>query len=179
MYTNRIILTLSAAIFAVATWTAPVRAGSLDDRAIVGIYNQVNNFDIETALLGLIKGHSKDVRELATVVLRDHTGVRQGIHQLAVDNGFAPALPASRHTAANDHYAVIAMLREANGEAFDKAYLLHEIAFHEAAIKAVKDILLPSAKSAELKSHFEQVLPAFEHHLSETRRVAQKLGYVQ
>jgi len=152
------------------------RAGQLDDAAIIAIYNQVNSIDIETALVGQLNAQSDDVRSLAAMVAHDHTGVRQAAGDLATKIGVTPTLPAARAAAAKSHYDVIAKLRAASGKDFDRTYLLHEVKFHTEAMAAVKDILLPAAKSEALKSHFESVLPHFQHHLSETTRVAKKLG---
>lgn len=165
------------AIALAATLSAPTsHANDLNDAAIIAIYNQVNTMDIETALLGQVKGYSADVRQLATMVSRDHSGVRKMAHELAEEIGVTPTLPAARADAAKQHYEVIARLRDQSQTGFDKAYLKHEIEFHRAAISAVKTILLPSAQHPALKNHFNQVLPHFEHHLSETIRVAKKLN---
>jgi putative membrane protein len=170
-------VTAAAGVLLLSPIMGPAMAADLDDAAIVAIYNQVNSIDIETALLGEVMGYSEDVRALARMVANDHTGVRQAAHDLALDIGVTPDLPAARAAAAQAHYKTIADLRTKSGAGFDQAYLLHEIAFHDAAAKAVRTVLLPAAKSPELKAHFEAVLPHFEHHLAETIRVAKKLGY--
>lgn len=140
-------------------------AGDLSDAQVIGIYSQVNSFDIETALLGQLKGHSEEVRAIGEMVSNDHTGVRAAIHTLALEAGITPELPPARIAAAQDHDAVILSLRELEGPAFDAAYLRHEIAFHTAAIEAVETVLLPETDNQELRAHFEAVLPAFAHHL--------------
>lgn len=68
------------------------------------------------------------------------------------------------------------MLSALEGSAFDIAYLRHELAFHTSAIEAVRKALKPSATCPELRAHFEQVLPAFEHHLAETQALARELN---
>ena len=117
----------------------------LDDATIIGIYNQVNSFDIEAGLLGMQLGHTEAVRTLGQMVSTDHTGVRLTVSQLASDIGVTPVLPASRNQAAKAHYKAMAALRSQSAQAFDRAYLLHEIQFHQAAIQAIKDRLLPAA----------------------------------
>lgn len=151
-------------------------AGDLSDAQILGIYSQVNSFDIETALLGELKGASEEVRGIGEMVSRDHTGVRAAAHDLAADLGVDPVLPPSRVGAARDHDEVILMLRGLDGAEFDAAYLRHEIAFHTAAIGAVETVLLPQADAPELKAHFKAILPAFEHHLKMNIDAAQTLG---
>src|SRR5689334_11670759 len=64
------------------------RAGPpLDDAAILATFDEVNGFDIETAKLGVIRGHSESVRELAAEVLRDHSMVLQMARDLAARKG--------------------------------------------------------------------------------------------
>ena len=146
----------------------------LDDKAIFSIFDQVNGFDIETASLGVVEGHSKDVRKLAAMVLRDHSMVIQMGKNLARQKNIIFTVD---QTSQKEHAQKMAGLKKLSGPAFDKAYLAHEAAFHAAAIKAVKEILIPSAKDAKLQGLLKAVLPGFEHHLMETRRIAKKLGY--
>ena len=151
-------------------------ADGLSDAEIIGIYSQVNSFDIETALLGEVMGQSEEVRALGEMVSNDHSGVRAGVHQLASELGIVPVLPPARIKAAMEHDKVIETLRAAGPDGFDEAYLTHEIAFHRSAIAAVEGLLLPEADAPELKAHFEAVLPAFEHHLHANIEAAEKLG---
>ena len=147
-----------------------------NDSQILGIYIQVNSFDVETALLGKSQANSDEVRALAQHVASDHAGVRQGAFALAEKCKVTPELPADRSAAASEHANVLVTLMALKGAEFDKAYLKHEVAFHRAAIAAVKTALLPSAQCADLQAHFRDVLPAFEHHLKMTEDLAAKLG---
>lgn len=167
-------LTTGALIAAMAAGAA--LADDLSDAQIIGIYSQVNSFDIETAMLGELRGASDQVRDLGQMVSRDHSGVRQAVHALASEIGVVPVLPPARIEAARDHDTVIMELRKLDGAAFDAAYLQHEIAFHRAAIAAVEGLLLPETESPELRAHFEAVLPAFYHHLEENIAAADALG---
>lgn len=168
---------LPAVAFLTLALSSPAAfAEGLTDAEILGIYSQVNSFDIETALLGEVMGQSEEVRALGKMVSSDHSGVRAAAHQLAGQLGFMPVLPPARVDAAIDHDKAIASLREATPAEFDALYLGHEIAFHRAAIAAVQGLLLPEADAPELKAHFEAVLPAFQHHLDANIAAAEKLG---
>ena len=150
---------------------------ALSDGEIIGIYNQVNSFDVENALLALALADSEKVRNLAAMVATDHRGVRLDAAKLAAEIEAKVSLPAARQKAAQDHYQATADLADKTGKEFDRAYLLHEIRFHSDAFEAVKSTLLPAAKNTKLKQHFETVLPHFKHHLNETIKVAKDLGY--
>jgi len=109
-------------------------------------------------------------------VASDHSGVRQVAYGFAEKCNVTPALPPERNAAALDHIKALTKLQGLKGADFDKAYIQHEVAFHRAAIEAVKTALLPSAQCADLKAHFAQILPAFEHHLQQTEALAAKFG---
>jgi putative membrane protein len=171
-------------VFAAGCWAAfglvgAARAGAvpnaLTDAEVLGIYIQVNSFDVETALLGRAQANSKEVREMAAHVSSAHLGVRQAAFDLAATCKVSPVLPSGRVAAAVEHTRTMTNLMSLTGAEFDKAYLRHEAAFHRAAIDAVRQVLLPAATCPALKTHFKDVLPAFEQHVSETEALARGL----
>jgi putative membrane protein len=161
---------LAAALVTALSGTAS--AAAMDDAQILGIYLQVNSFDIETALLGRAQAGSDAIRKLAQHVASDHLGVRQAAQTLAAQCKVSPVLPPAREAAAVEHDKAVAALLSLKDAAFDKAYLQHEDAFHRAAINAVRTVLLPAARCPALQAHLKEVLPAFEQHLAHTEMLA-------
>src|SRR3954469_19693237 len=100
-----------AALSLAVTCTGQVDAAQLNDDQILGIYIQVNGFDIETALLGSAQGASDDIRNLAMHVASDHSGVRQAAYDLADKCKVTPTLPPERNAAAVDHTKALAKLQ--------------------------------------------------------------------
>jgi putative membrane protein len=149
---------------------------ALDDAQIFAIFDEVNAADIWTARLGAKKGHSVEVRDLAQSVVSDHEQVQQMMRDLARKLGITP-IPPDNDSTAQDHAQTITLLQDKSGADFDRAYLQHEIEFHSAAVKAVKQTLLPSIRNQEFRTLVQSVLPGFEHHLAETAETARKLGY--
>lgn len=142
---------------------APAQA-ALTDANIIAIFDAANTYDIETASLASKKGHSKEVRAVGASLVHDHTGVRQQGRDLAKKLGVTPVAPAVNPFAAQ-HAKALTELRAATGAAFDKAFLDHEIAYHQAVIDAVTATLLPAIQNAELKAFVQKVAPAFQAHL--------------
>ena len=181
MHTNSLIRVSAAALLAFGGLayadTSHSRPGlhALSDAEVLGIYIQVNGFDVETALLGRAQAASPTVRSLAASVANDHLGVRQTAYELAATCKVTPMVPNARNAAAVEHTRVIARLSKLTGGEFDRTYVLHEIAFHRSAVEAIRQTLLPSAMCPALKTHFATVLPAFEHHIGETERIAREL----
>lgn len=147
----------------------------LDDATIFAIFDQANMADIWTGRIGVKKGHSEEVRALATMVATDHEAVQQMGRDLAKQLGIIPT-PPDNDTSITSQAKAVAMLQSKSGTDFDKAYLKHEIAFHQSVITAIKGTLLPAIKSEQFKALVTKVLPGFEHHLAATKAAAKKLG---
>ena len=55
-------------------------------------------------------------------------------------------------------------LSSLSGAAFDRAFLQHEVGFHNAVIDAVTKTLLPAIQNAQLKDLVTKIAPAFVAH---------------
>jgi putative membrane protein len=135
----------------------------LDDPTIVAIFDAANTYDIETGLLASTKGNSQAVREFGEMLVRDHRNVRAQGRALAKSLNVTPT-PPSGSTLAKAHVEAMRSLRKAHGAAFDRAFLQHEVDFHNAVIDAVTTTLLPAIQNAEVKDLVTKVAPAFAAH---------------
>jgi putative membrane protein len=70
----------------------------------------------------------------------------------------------------------LSKLRSLKGAAFDKAYIDHEVAYHQAVLDAVEKTLIPNAKNEELKALLVKVRPAFVAHLEHAKQVQASLA---
>ncbi len=62
-------------------------------------------------------------------------------------------------------------LSSKSADAFDKAYIDNEVAYHKAVIGAVENVLIPDASNAELKDLLQKVLPVLKTHLEHAEMV--------
>lgn len=150
-------------------------APALDDATIVAIFDEANTADIETSGLAASKATHPDVRDLGRTFAHDHTAVRQQGRDLAKKLGVTPT-PPKPDQGAKDHAAAMQKLRALKGEEFDRAYLAHEVAYHQAVIDAVTQTLAPAIKNAEVKAFVLKVAPAFQGHLAAAKKLAEKYG---
>jgi putative membrane protein len=67
-------------------------------------------------------------------------------------------------------------LRSKSGSAFDKAYIDNEVAYHQAVINTVQNVLIPEAKNSELKQLLQNVLPTLKTHLEHAQMVQKNLS---
>ena len=69
----------------------------------------------------------------------------------------------------------VANLKGLSGAAFDKAYIDHEVAYHQAVLDALDKTLIPNAQNAELKDLLVKVRPAFVAHLDRAKSIQASL----
>jgi putative membrane protein len=101
----------------------------------------------------------------------DHTGVNKQATELATKLKVTPkdnATSASLKSGGEDN---VANLKKLTGAAFDKAYVDHEVAYHQQVIDALDKTLIPNASNAELKALLVKVRPAFVAHLEHAKHV--------
>lgn len=166
-------LTLITASLAAPTLpggVAQAQNDQLDDPTIVAIFDAANTADMETGALAEQRGSTREVQDFGAMLVRDHRMVRQQGRDLAAKLGVTPTPPKDPQSA-KDHAAAMARLRGLKGAEFDRAFLRHEAAFHQAVIEAVTSTLLPAIDNPEVKALVERVAPAFQAHM----RMAQEL----
>jgi acyl carrier protein len=68
------------------------------------------------------------------------------------------------------------LVKGLKGAAFDRAYVDHEVAYHQAVLDAVDKTLIPGAKNEELKALLVKTRPAFVAHLEHAKHVQSMLS---
>ena len=68
-----------------------------------------------------------------------------------------------------------AQLKKLKGAEFDRAYIDHEVTYHQTVIDALDKTLVPNAKNEELKALLIKVRPAFVAHLEHAKSIQAKL----
>lgn len=153
---------------------AQAKAATLDDAAIVGIFDAANGWDIATGKLAKTKATRADVKEFGGMISDAHTAVRQQGRDLAKKLGVTPTPVPKDFALLVDYNATMKKLNGLSGAAFDKAFLEDEVAYHQAVIDAVTKQFLPAIKNAELKKFVESVAPAFQAHLEGAQNLLKK-----
>jgi putative membrane protein len=166
----------ATAILVIAAAPAPTGSQSkLDDPTIVAIFDAANTADIETGQFAAERGQSPEVREFGAMLARDHQSVRQMGRDLAAKLHVTPTPPADDKGKVA-HAEAMKALRAAKAADFDRAFLRHEVAFHQSTIDAIKTTLLPAIQNAELRELVNKVAPAFEGHRLAAATMEKKLG---
>ena len=146
------------------------------DAQIASIVVTANQVDIDAGKLAVRKTHRKDVRAFAQLMISDHTGVNNSAMDLVTRLHMAPeAGPISGHLQ-TDGDENLRTLKTLNGTAFDRAYVDHEVEYHQHVLATINELLIPSGSNAEWKALLVQVEPAFVGHLKHAKRIQATLA---
>jgi putative membrane protein len=166
-------------LFAAAVALVPAStalAQSPNDAQIASIVVTANQVDIDAGKLAASKTSNADVKTFAQQMVTDHTGVNKQATELVTRLKVTPEDNATIQSLKTGGDANLATLKGLSGAAFDKAYVDHEVAYHQAVLDAVDKVLIPSASNADLKALLVKVRPAFVAHLEHAKHVQASLG---
>jgi len=150
-------------------------AQGITDAQIAHIVVTANQVDIDAGKLAASMATNPDVKKFGEQMVTDHTGVNKSAVDLATKLKLTPAdNPTSQSLKAGGEKNV-ANLKTLKGAAFDKAYIDHEVAYHQAVIDAMDKTLIPGASNAELKALLVKVRPAFVAHLEHAKTIQSSL----
>lgn len=147
----------------------------LKDAEIAHVAVIANQIDISYAEIAKGKSETKEIVDFAQTMLRDHEGVINQASQLVKKLGVTPLDNAVSKSLLSEADKSKLLLRSKTGKEFDKAYIDNEVAYHEAVISAVRNLLIPQAQNGELKGLLQTVLPALEAHLGHAKMVQKTL----
>ena len=164
---------LVLAFGATAAWAQG--AGPTDPQ-IAAIVVTANQVDVDAGKLAKSKAQSPEVKEFAQRMITDHSGVNKAATELVQKLHVTPEPNATSASLKQGGDENLAKLKTLSGTAFDKAYIDHEVAYHEAVLSALDKTLIPSAQNAELKALLVKVRPAFVAHLDMAKELQAKLG---
>lgn len=146
-------------------------AQATSDAQIASIVVTANQVDIDAGKLASTRAGSPEVRNFAGLMVTDHTGVNKAATDLAAKLRMTPQDNATSQSLKAGGEKNLDTLKTLNGAAFDKAYVDHEVAYHQQVLDALDKTLIPGAGNAELKALLVKVRPAFVAHLEHAKKL--------
>ena len=162
----------AAALLALSTAAS---AQAINDAQIASIVVTANQVDVDAGKLAASKATNPEVKKFAQTMVTDHTGVNKSAKDLVTKLHVKPEDNPTAESLKKGGQENVAHLKTLKGDAFDKAYIEHEVAYHQQVIDAMDKTLIPSAQNAELKALLVKVRPAFVAHLDHAKHVQSAL----
>jgi putative membrane protein len=147
-----------------------------NDAQIAHIVVTANQVDIDAGKLAESKSTNADVKAFGKLMVTDHTGVNKSATELVTKLKVTPEDNPTSQALKKGGEENLAKLKGLSGAAFDKAYVDHEVAYHQQVLDAVDKTLIPNAKNEELKALIVKVRPAFVAHLDHAKMLQSKMG---
>ena len=150
--------------------------GKPSDPQIAHIVVTANQIDIDAGKLAKSRSKNKEVKDFAQRMITDHAAVNKQAGALAKKLGVKPEDNDTSKSLKKGAQENIANLKKLKDGAFDKAYIDHEVAYHQAVLDAIDKTLIPSAQNKELKDLIVKVRPAIAAHLEHAKHAQADLG---
>ncbi|WP_315783216.1 DUF4142 domain-containing protein [Bradyrhizobium sp. SZCCHNPS1003] len=151
------------------------QGAKLNDPQIAHIAYTAGEIDIKAAKQALGKSSSKEVKEFAQGMVRDHEAVNKQAFALVKKLKVTPEDNDTSRALSKQASEKLDELGKLKGAAFDKAYIANEVAYHKTVNGALETQLIPSATNAELKELLQTGLKLFQGHEQHAEHVAADL----
>jgi putative membrane protein len=167
---------IAIAALAAAPFFALAQGAGPTDPQIAHIVVTANQVDIDAGKYA--KGHTKnkDVKAFAQQMITDHSAVNKQAVALAGKLKVKPEDNPTSQSLKKGGDDNIAALKKLKGKEFDKAYVDHEVTYHQAVLDAIDKTLVPSAKNEELKALIVKVRPAIAAHLEHAKHLQSQMS---
>lgn len=165
-------------VFIVAFAATAIANGqtTLSDPEVAAVAVAANKIDVTQAELAKKKSKNNEVQNFAETMIKDHNAVLAQATALVKKLNVTPKENAVSKKLNSDAEKTRNELAKKSGASFDKAYIDNEVAYHEAVINAVKNVLIPDTDNSELKDLLTNILPALDTHLQHARMLQQKIS---
>jgi putative membrane protein len=155
---------------------APSPGADLADPEVAHVAVRANRIDADIGQLASDRAEHPDVRAFAERMVQDHEAVIERATELAQRLNVTPAEHDISRSLQQDAAATRSRLEGLSGAEFDRAYIQHEVQFHQNVLDALDSTLIPSTDNAELRSLLEEAKALIESHLEHARNVQNTLG---
>jgi putative membrane protein len=128
-----------------------------------------NTFEIQSSQLAKDRTQSGELRSFAQQMISDHTKAGEDFKSAVGTANVSP--PPERPDARQQ--LTLSKLRNAQGSAFDKAYVAAQLKAHEQAVSLFQRYS-KNGRTAPLKEFATKALPTLQHHLQMIQAISKK-----
>lgn len=147
----------------------------LSDANIAAILDNANAADSTAGKIASTKATNAEVKDFGRMMMRDHHALRKQGQDLVKKLKVTPQMPAGDTSEAAAKHWADSLNAMPKGAAWDKAYMDHEVAYHEAVLQTAQTAE-GAAQNAELKDLIKKAAPNIQAHLDKAKAIQQKLS---
>ena len=167
---------MAPAAAAPATDTAAAAAAApakMTDANIAAVLDAANESDSAFGALAVKKAKSADVKSFGRLMEGEHHALRAQGQQLVKKLNVTPQPPAN-FDLPDKQRSAMTDLEGKSGADFDKAYIDHEVNYHQQVLDVAQKAL-GDAQNQELKDLIQKAAPVIQKHLDRAKEIQKKL----
>jgi len=168
---SRLFIITGLFLFGIGMAAGVVSAQTINDAQIAHIVVTANQVDIDAGQIADSRAIDSEVKAFGRMMVMDHSAVDKQARELAAKLKLTPQENPTSQSLKMGGETNVANLKTLSGAAFDKAYIAHEIEYHQAVIETLNKMLVPNAQNPELKALIVKVTPAFVAHLEKAKQI--------
>ena len=149
----------------------PASVPRVSDGDIVAIILAANNTDLSYARLVPSRSNTASVKAFAQRMTTDHTLLNARVKEIAEKNGIVAEDNAISLDFRDNSAARRDILRELEGAKFDSTYAANEVQYHTELLAALEGVLIPQARTAELREFVTNLKPSVSAHLTHAQQM--------
>lgn len=134
------------------------------DHAFIQTAGKSGLGEVKMAELAVEKGHSEEVKNLAAMLVKDHTQANQELGAIAKAKGIEIPMPGEKEK------EKLAVLSAKSGADFDKAFLAEMKECHKKGIHLYEETS-SEAKDKDLKAYIDKTLPVLRTHAEQVKKL--------
>lgn len=150
-------------------------AAELSDAEIAAVLDVANRGEIEQAELARQRASEQQVRGYATAMIAGHGAAARQQSQILEQRGIQPEFNAVAGRVMDQSMQTQEVLRDLEGEAFDRAYMQAQLQQHRELLRMLDQELIPSVQDPQYRAYLEQLRGDIEAHLTNAERIQSDL----
>ena len=150
----------------------PSPAAPLDEARAVDVLGTLNGGEISLARYALTRATAPDVRDLAQMMIDQHTEVQANVADWAATASVAAQSNEVSTTVDASVATVRAQLEATPAQSFDAAYAQSQVSLHRDALTILDERLIPGAHDASFRALLTTIRAGIATHLAHATAIA-------
>jgi putative membrane protein len=150
-------------------------SANLSEAAIAAVVSAANTGEIQQGQLALQRAQRAQVRDFANMMVVEHSAAQQRTTMLFTTSHISPAQNAVSQALTQQSMKILQTLRNTTSASFDLAYMDSQVSVHSAVLKLLTQRLIPSARSAALKTELQAMRKTVQTHLTRAQTIREQV----
>lgn len=157
------------------TTDVAVVPGAHPETDIAGVVATANQGEIEQGNAAAARAATAEVRSFAQMMVADHTAALQNGQAVFSAAGITPGENDTTRILRDNSRLTVTNLATYSGTAYDRTYMQSQVDLHQWLLNALDTALIPSARTAELRTLLTTQRASVAAHLEQARAIRGRL----